>query len=53
MPLPLERLLLQSSGLVIEITLDCDSSPGEPIPLLGSIGPILQRNKRLTSLWNQ
>jgi len=29
----------QRSKFVIEITFDCDSSPGGPTPLPGSIGP--------------
>jgi hypothetical protein len=42
MPLPFGAVFLQRFRFVIEITFECDSSPGEPAPMPSSIGPILQ-----------
>jgi hypothetical protein len=52
MPLSFGGHVSTRSRFVIEITFDCDSSPGETSPFPGSIGAILQRNLRLTSLSN-
>ena len=42
MPLPFARHVSKAFSFVIEITFDCDSSPGDAVAFPGSIGPILQ-----------